>query len=285
MKNLLLIFSLVVILPFSSNCQDNSGFEEWDSVSTPPYAPDEVIGIYNIPDAANGSPEMWTYEAGFGVLRTTDAYSGLYALVVHTWYGHVPETISYEQAIQDAPEYISGYYKYNVNVIEDVLPKGQGTVIITNNHQDTISLTNFEFDTTSVYKYFEFELNQTNESPASIQIVFQNADNGFHCSEPTRNVCNFLYLDDIKLERQTTGTIHPTKDAFKLYPNPSSSHINIDIDIAEFNTNIYNAQGKLLTTIINEKSINIEEFPSGLYFIAIQDDNYNAIGLSRFVKK
>lgn len=285
MKNLLLIFSLVIILPLSGNCQENGGFEEWDSVHAPPYAPEETIDIYNIPDAANGTPKMWAYEVGLGILRTTDAYSGIYALIVHTWYGHVPETISYEQAIQDAPEYISGYYKYNVNVIEDVPPKGLGTAIMTNSNQDTISLTNFEFDTTSVYKYFEFELNQPNESPENIQIIFQNADYGFHCSAPTVNVCNFLYLDDIKLERQTTGTIYPTKDPLKLYPNPSSDYINIDIDITEFNVNIYNAQGKLLTTIADSKNINVEELPSGLYFIEIQDDDYNVIGLSRFLKK
>jgi len=176
MKNLLLIFSLVIALPLSGNGQENGGFEEWDSVSAP-FDALEVIGI-DIPETVNGSPSMWTYGMGLGILRTTDAYSGLYALIVHTWYGHITETISYEQAIQNTPEYISGYYKYMaVEKEEGGFPKGVGTVIITNSNQDTISLTNFELDTTSTYKYFEFELNQvTDESSANIQIIFENAN-------------------------------------------------------------------------------------------------------------
>jgi len=284
MKTSQLIFILLIAFPFFTTAQENGGFEEWDNIG-PPWYPDEMI-MNNIPDASGGLPAKWKAANYAGVTRTTDAYSGGYSLIIHNWYTYANQSISHKQAIQNTPNAISGYYKYIVDENEGIYPVGLGQVIMTNSAEDTISLTNFTLDTTSVYKYFEFDLEQvTNEIPDSIQIVFTNVEYGFRCTGLTLNVCNFLYLDDIQLSFTTSNIpIDISSDLINVYPNPSTEYIHLDIDENEFRVKIYDMKGELLLTNESNKRLNIKELSTGLYFIKIYDNDYKIIGVNRFMK-
>ncbi len=284
MKTSQLIF-LLIIFPCFINAQENGGFEAWDNLHTHTY-PDEM-SMNNIPDVISGLPTKWKSEYDIGVARTTDAYSGEYSLVIHNWYNYANESISYKKAIQNIPNTISGYYKYIADENDGIYPTGLGKVVITDSNEDTISLTNFTLDTTSVYQYFEFNLEQTNHQPDSIEIIFTNAENNYSCTGLTINVCNFLYLDNIELSF-TTGIISLNDLSDNLitsYPNPATEYINFDIDKDEFHVEVYDMTGELLLIDKNNKRLNVSELPTGLYFVRIYDEDFKVVGTNRFLKK
>jgi len=285
MKTSQLIFILLIAFPFFTTAQENGGFEEWGDTG-PTWYPDEMV-INNIPDAAWGVPTKWKGVDYYGVARTSDAYSGAYSLILHNWYNYANQSISHKQAIQNIPNAISGYYKYIADENEGIYPVGLGQVIITNSLEDTISLTNFTLDTTSVYQYFEFDLDQTtNATPDSIEITFTNVEYGFGCTGLTLNVCNFLYLDDIQLSFTIGNTpIDLSSELIKLYPNPSSEYIHLDTDENEFHIKVYDMKGELLLTDKNNKRLNVKEFSTGLYFVKIYDGDFEVVGTNRFMKK
>ena len=84
----------------------------------------------------------------------------------------------------------------------------------------------------------------------------------------SKNINNSIFTDRI--------------EPFRIYPNPTSSYlyINIDPKITIDNISIYNMQGqKLLSENVNTKQIEISDFENGLYFIEI------SIGDNRYIKK
>ncbi|MGK0390470.1 MAG: hypothetical protein ACI94Y_003223 [Maribacter sp.] len=88
------------------------------------------------------------------------------------------------------------------------------------------------------------------------------------------------FVFDIKDERST-----PIEDIisnlvdFKLFPNPASNNINIDFGTSDFNGKGYilNSQGQQVKEIIinGNKTINIKEFISGIYFLQLIDKEGN----------
>ncbi len=274
-------------LPLFVSAQNNNGFEQWDMVFTPAYL-DELMDIWNIPSPLGGVPQEWQAESGSGVLQTTDAYAGDYALILHHFYHYVPEKIEHRQAIQNLPNYISGYYKYVADANNDgKYPVGLGQVVIVNAQQDTISLTNFELDTIANYTYFEIELNHlVNDVPDSIIIEFRNAGYGYACTGPAVYVCNFLYLDDIQLsvETSTPAITERLTPSINLFPNPSEDYILIDLEEDEFRIELYGMDGRLLLSTQNSRYIDLNDLPASTYFVKIFNKE-GFLGVKRFLKQ
>jgi len=104
---------------------------------------------------------------------------------------------------------------------------------------------------------------------------------------------NFIAIDDILV----TGTNPATameefnmKSSFNIYPNPSSSKINIDLRLIKssiLDISIYNSLGLKILNIIDKQtikpSIDISSMSSGLYFINILTED--GIITNQFVKK
>ena len=60
----------------------------------------------------------------------------------------------------------------------------------------------------------------------------------------------------------------------KVYPNPSSSVININglNDFANLEVTIINLQGQVVKSIANSLEINVKDVESGVYFLNINCD-------------
>ena len=79
----------------------------------------------------------------------------------------------------------------------------------------------------------------------------------------------------------TTDTVHinvvgisdPFEQAFKLYPNPASDYLHIELQ-HEARVTIFNTLGKLMyQTRTQENTIPVSKFPNGLYFLRVEDGN------------
>jgi len=70
------------------------------------------------------------------------------------------------------------------------------------------------------------------------------------------------------------------------YPNPVSETINIIAsEYMNFHVTIYNLEGRAMHKYINPKSIQVQNFPMGVYFMEIQDFFTGEKMIERFVKR
>jgi hypothetical protein len=86
---------------------------------------------------------------------------------------------------------------------------------------------------------------------------------------------------DIQTSNEPQGEI-----SIYLYPNPASSHFRIETKNVFQEISVYNSSGsKLHCAKANSKSasVNVQEWPSGLYFVLVQFDKY-VIGAKFFVQ-
>ncbi|MDD3876612.1 MAG: C10 family peptidase [Bacteroidales bacterium] len=76
--------------------------------------------------------------------------------------------------------------------------------------------------------------------------------------------------------RDYVGISEPHNNSeIMVYPNPSSSYLNVEGISGDFQINIYNMQGQLINHAVNEYAINLNSFSNGTYFINIQNDKIN----------
>ena len=83
---------------------------------------------------------------------------------------------------------------------------------------------------------------------------------------------------------------YPENYTVKIYPNPFSEILNIDLNNNEgrFHSHIYDFFGRKVTDQFFEESIltiNTESLTTGSYFIKILDDEKNLIYLNKIIKK
>jgi hypothetical protein len=90
-----------------------------------------------------------------------------------------------------------------------------------------------------------------------------------------------LYIDHIVLLKEAYDNVNETvevSNSFNIYPNPANDFINIEINDnhnGNFNISIYNSLGIKVMETSNENTINIEDLPSGMYFINVTTENLN----------
>jgi hypothetical protein len=79
----------------------------------------------------------------------------------------------------------------------------------------------------------------------------------------------------------TTDTVHINvvgisddfEQTFKLYPNPASDYLHIELQ-HEAHVTIFNTLGELMyQTRTQENTIPVSKFPNGLYFLRVEDGN------------
>lgn len=78
---------------------------------------------------------------------------------------------------------------------------------------------------------------------------------------------------------------HITNAEFSIYPNPSSSYINITIspNYSSYTITLYSEIGNLILTVKNENKIDISQLERGLYFLKVELDNQ--IYISKIIKQ
>ncbi|MCH2225960.1 MAG: choice-of-anchor J domain-containing protein, partial [Crocinitomicaceae bacterium] len=122
---------------------------------------------------------------------------------------------------------------------------------------DTVSYTLQEWAT---WTQHEINLSDYGFNGETIYVAFVNRTNdGFK-----------LYIDDIRVEIDDPASINPiTSINLNLYPNPSSNSVKISgIDV--LSVAIHGLDGKLLKTIENKNTINLQELAEGNYLFSIE---------------
>jgi Secretion system C-terminal sorting domain len=95
------------------------------------------------------------------------------------------------------------------------------------------------------------------------------------------------------VDKAPTGvvTISRSGDDITLYPNPASNEVNLvynaDADVKTIS--IYNIIGKAIavykTTVPGSANLNIENIPSGIYFVRLVDSDGTVVGIRKFTKQ
>lgn len=77
-----------------------------------------------------------------------------------------------------------------------------------------------------------------------------------------------------------SGIDNPSEDTNSnfLYPTVTSDRVYVTTNTYQHNIQVYNTQGQLLNTIVNEKEIDLSTYASGVYFIRLNSDKGTATG-------
>jgi len=72
-------------------------------------------------------------------------------------------------------------------------------------------------------------------------------------------------------------------ERFSVSPNPVSDYINIDMDEANSELEIYSSDGRLIISKDFSSKVNVSFLESGVYFIKVHGQD--RVGVQRFIKK
>ena len=77
-----------------------------------------------------------------------------------------------------------------------------------------------------------------------------------------------------------SGIDNPSEDTNSnfLYPTVKSDRVYVTTNTYQHNIQVFNTQGQLLNTIVNEKEIDLSAYASGVYFIRLNSDKGTATG-------
>lgn len=181
------------------------------------------------------------------------------------------------------PDSIGGYYKYtpvsgdNGFVELQLLGAGGDT--------DTVGYVRFKTPTTAVnsYTYFSKEITYKKTTPVvkALWIISSSKDAVTHYVNST------LFVDNIKVVTNASNVQEQQKPQVLVGPNPSNGHLVIKNTITQNITlELYDVTGrKIFSKQINENisSIDVSNFPMGLYIYTIVDENSNVIKTDKLI--
>jgi len=278
MKKYTIILTVLIALTIRTNGQiTNSGFENWTTVGS--Y--EETTGWFSFNFASTGSFYPCTkstdhYPASVGSysvrIENNTAlignYSGLGVLFLGDQVGG-----SGPFPIIGHPTSLTGYFKF--------FPLNGDTMYIritlySNNSPVSNGLYT---TTTSASNWTSFHIplsTYTSADSGIITIAAYYANNPPPQCIPRGN--SVLYVDNLNFDNLITGTSeHVTKNTtFKLYPNPASDIVTLNIDNisnADLTLNIYNVIGTLVKSEIvrqNQQQINVGALGNGIYMVEIK---------------
>ena len=266
--------TLYVNTMFSQYIED---FEHWDSTWNHPYQT-ELENLYQVPDPKSGSLQHWSPKNNLSTCRTTDSYSGEYAMVVHNWYNHVHGLAIYEDSINFIPQYIQGMYKYRPYELEVSIEATIEVFLMVKSDSliDTLGHGSLTIGTrTDEYMAFQIEVEYevlTNVIPNYISIQVSNSSSD--CAQSS--VCHLLYIDDLRYSNIGIGNQSIERSFFECFPNPAQGRVVIESKERMQNLKLYDMQGRILLNqqcTGNNANINVSNYSPGTYIIEVQDEN------------
>ena len=175
---------------------------------------------------------------------------------------------------------------------ENSVSKGSEVITIDGNESMSKSYTagvSLEGFTGSImYNYTDEEMNGVTHT-ASLYVMNSNSEWIQYEDEDTEeNTVTYAFTDPLEIMAVTAGvqaglsTIESEIPGIRIYPNPSSSIVNIDYS-EELEVRIFNILGQQVLES-NSKTINISNFENGTYFLITKDEN-NSTTNFKLIKK
>ena len=139
-----------------------------------------------------------------------------------------------------------------------------------------------------VFNYTDDEMNGVSHT-ASLYVM--NSDSEwiqYEDEDDTDYTVSYNFEDPLQMKAVTAGvqaglsTIDTGIPVIRIYPNPSSSVVNIDYP-ENIETSVFNILGQQILKT-NSKTINISNFEKGTYFLITKDEN-NSITNFKLIKK
>jgi hypothetical protein len=139
-----------------------------------------------------------------------------------------------------------------------------------------------------VFNYTDDEMNGVSHT-ASLYVM--NSDSEwiqYEDEDDTDYTVSYNFEDPLQMKAVTAGvqaglsTIDTGIPVIRIYPNPSSSVVNIDYP-ENIETSVFNILGQQILKT-NSKTINISKFDKGTYFLITKDEN-NSITNFKLIKK
>ena len=294
MKKLLTSYFLLLTSVMFSQAVPNAGFESWSGGSPNSWASLNVF-------TAVGGPAS--------VFQTTVAYSGTYAckMVTADYKGttYYPSTLqdtaslcgvgtisianqsfSYGFTFTSKPAYLDFYAKYTPNGTDTAwvvtwLQKRTGSVV------DTIAYAAWPITAQATYTFQHvpliYNIAMNGISPDTAAIVLSASGD----VKPKKG--SIFYADDFAFTGTSTSGIvdaGKSKETIRVFPNPTSDRVVVNTLSADAReVLIYNITGALVGTypiLNNEASINVKNFPAGLYIYSVAGNKNNALGVGKF---
>ena len=164
---------------------------------------------------------------------------------------------------------------------ENSVSKGSEVITIDGNESMSKSYTagvSLEGFTGSImYNYTDEEMNGVTHT-ASLYVMNSNSEWIQYEDEDTEEgTVTYAFTDPLEIMAVTAGvqaglsTIESEIPGIRIYPNPSSSIVNIDYS-EELEVRIFNILGQQVLES-NSKTINISNFEKGTYFLITEDEN------------
>ena len=139
-----------------------------------------------------------------------------------------------------------------------------------------------------VFNYSDDEMNGVTHT-ASLYVMNSESEwIQFEDEDSDDYTVSYSFDDPLQIKAVTAGvqaglsTIETQMPGIKVYPNPSSSTVNIDYP-EELNITLYNVLGQQILKT-NSKTINISNLEKGTYILTTQDEN-NSITNFKLIKR
>lgn len=268
---------LILSAVFAAHCGYaqilNSDFENWDSVMVHYYEA-EMTDSHLVNNPYNGFVSDWNIQHEAGICRTTDAYSGNYAMIVQNWYSYVEGMAEQTVAINQYPTVISGMYRYRSVVPSD---NAEAVVVVTNFLGDTVINEKIYFSVQEEWSQFQLTLPtvQSAEAPGSMNLQFKSASGLYSCTGSVMT-CNLLYLDALEVGFGTAGTMeNHLASKIKMFPNPTENRVELSEEI--YGLALRDLNGREVFRDEVPGTSYTFNLPSGIYIAVLQTENGESI--------
>lgn len=286
MKTKLLLLFIVALFAskLKSQCAiPDAGFENWTvSTYSSTFGPPKVYTYEHLTDSLVWVSFLDILNIGFGdslgpsMQKTTDKYSGNYALKINADTNDYFGIVSGGFTCTTRNQNFNGYYKYNGGIGDTLIMNAYLYKAGSNfdGTRDSAIAYVEQIITTSASSYTNFSVPFTYNNgltPDSAAILFMVLNNG--------NVERYALIDDISFSGTVAGVNEElAANSLLLYPNPAKDvlHILVPSDVVGSVLSVYDVSGQLIESVkINrtDEILSIEKYSSGVYSLRIATDN------------
>jgi hypothetical protein len=286
----LMLLTLVCYDALAQQADYNLDFENWDQTSLESDA--AMFGafpkMHRVANPYRGNLS-YGWVSNVKVWRTTDAYSGHYALVLNQWYngvkiwcflGDCSNNRYTDSCLISLPRKIygvSGYYKF----YRDSTAIGKAKFTLTTYKIDTVthqlkilSKDSILFTPQTTYTYFNMYVHYSDTAQLPDSVAGRFDVSGPFSINPYNN---FLYLDALQLHNAPYNaagftSFNSDNQTWNIYPNPAKTLLYLEHSSSQENKlMMYNAAGKKMMEINwpQTRQIDISRLPNGTYYFRV----------------